>query len=150
MRDWTIPDRAEYSVPQSVSVCWHARHMKCARRYLQHVSGDDRGTAMVPIRATPPWGRAIDGLCANAANRAWFWVAPLLGRKSAHHQNDLTWGRRNSGTCTPVLHATRIMQIGNASRRAPTLPLRRHTKVGYGASRSTATPPVPMSKVMKC
>ena len=69
---------------------------------------------MVPIRATSPWGPAIDGLCANAANRACFWVAPLVDRKSTHHQNDLTWGRCNSGTCMPVLHATRIMQIGGA------------------------------------
>src|SRR5262249_58514926 len=110
MRDWTIPDRAEYSAPQSVSVGWHARHTKCARWNLQRVSVDDRRMAMVPKPATLPWGRAIDGLCAIAANRACFWVAPLLGRKSAHHQNDLTWGRCNSGTCTPVLHTTRIMQ----------------------------------------
>ena len=37
---------------------------------------------MVPIRATPPWGRAIDGLCANAANRACFWVAPFWVEKA--------------------------------------------------------------------
>ena len=113
MRAWTIPGRAEYSVPQSVSARWHARHMKCVRRYLERVSGDDRGMATVPKPATSPWGRAIDGLCANAANRACFWAAPLVDRKSAHHRNDPTWGRCNSGTCRPVLHAPRIMQIGS-------------------------------------
>ena len=117
MRAWTIPGRAEYSVPQSVSARWHARHMKGARRHPQRAQGGNRRMVTVPKPATSPWGRAIDGLCANAANRACFWAAPLVGRKSAHHRNDPTWGRYNSGTCRPVLHAPRIMQIGSTGQR---------------------------------
>src|SRR5262249_27141735 len=84
---------------QSVSACWRGRHRKCARSRLQPVPGDDRRMATAPKPATSPWGRATDGLDANAADPAGFSAVRPVGRKNARRRNDRIWGDCSSVTC---------------------------------------------------
>jgi hypothetical protein len=92
---------------QSVSACWRGRHMKCARSRLQPVPGDDRRMATAPKPATSPWGRAIDGLRANAADPACFSAVRPVGRKNARRRNDWIWGHCNSVTSRSYYTAMR-------------------------------------------